>query len=590
MLPQVIIYLILLATLILFLWGRWRYDLVAAMALLAVALSGLITPEEVFLGFSHPAVITVAAILVLSASLSNAGVVDTLAGWLSKAGNQVNVQILSLTGLTGFLSGFINDIGALGLLMPVAIRLVRSAGRSPSTILMPLAFSSILGGLMTAIGTPPNIYIAAFRAETVGAPFQLLDFFPIGAPLLVVGVLFIGLIGWRLIPAREAQASQDDLHGIKEYLTEVRVPAGFRDAGRPLQDVLAGDGYEVVILGIVRDGQRLPVPTGQDVLQSGDILILEADRTALKTLIRSTGFEMVGEGEEGEELLKSSPSSLLEAVVLPEALLVGRTAAELDLRRRYAVNLLAISRQGRQIISRLARMRFQPGDVLLLQGDDGTVAQSAVELGCLPLSGERMQLERPRRTLLTAAIFVLAVLASALGLLQAAIAFSTAAALMILIGSVTLAEAYESINWPIIVLLGAMIPVGRAFEATGAADSLGNLLVQSGAQLPLAATVGIVLIVSMLLSNVINKSATTVLMAPVAVSVAQSINGSPDPFLMAVAVGASSAFLTPIGHHCNTLVMGPGGYRFEDYWRMGLPVTIIVIIVTLPIILWLWPL
>ena len=589
MVPQVTIFLILLATLVLFLWGRWRYDLVAAMALLAVTLSGLIAPEDVFLGFSHPAVITVAAILVLSAGLSNAGVVDRLADLLSRVGKQANTQIISLTGLTGLLSGFINDIGALGLMMPVAIRLVRAAGRSPSTILMPLAFSSILGGLVTAIGTPPNIYIAAFRAEATGEPFLLLDFFPVGAPLLVVGVLFIGLVGWRLIPKRQAQASQGELHGIKEYLTEVRVPQGFTGVGKPLQEALTGAGSDVVILGIVRDGQRIPVPAGQDILESGDILILEADRSALEKLLQNTNFELVGKGEVGEAFIKSHESALLEAVVLPEALLVGRNVAEIDMRQRFGVNLLAISRQGRQMVSRLARVRFQSGDVLLLQGDAGSVLQTAHELGCLPLSGDQLRLERPRRTLLTAAIFVLAVLATAFGFLQAAIAFSTAAALLILIGSVTLSEAYESINWPIIVLLGAMIPVGRAFEATGAADSLGNLLVQSGAQLPIAGTVGIVLIASMLLSNVINKSATTVLMAPVAVSVAQSIGGSPDPFLMAVAVGASSAFLTPIGHHCNTLVMGPGGYRFNDYWRMGLPVTILVILISLPIIVWLWP-
>ncbi|MFW5941788.1 MAG: SLC13 family permease [Chloroflexota bacterium] len=590
MVPQIIIFVILLATLVLFLWGRWRYDLVAAMALLAVALSGLIPPEEVFFGFSHPAVITVAAILVISQGLSNAGVVEKLAGWLGRVGGSANVQILSLTGLTALLSGFINDIGALGLLMPVAIRLVRRAGRSPSTVLMPLAFGSILGGLMTAIGTPPNIYIAAFRADVVGAPFLLLDFFPIGAGLVVSGVLFIGLLGWRLIPEREGQASQSDSHGIKEYLTEVRVPQGFNGKGKSLEEVLGDVGSEIVILAIARDGQPLPLPTGQDVLLAGDELILEADSSALEKLMQSTNFELVGKGDLTEEFLESRDTELVEAVVLPEALIVGQTPRELELRRRYQVNLLAISRQGRQTIARLADVRFRPGDVLLLQGNAGSLTQRAVELGCLPLGGEQLWLERPRRTLLTASIFALAILASALGLVQSAVAFATAAVLMILVGSVTLGEAYDSINWPIIALLGAMIPVGGAFEATGAADSLGNLLVQSGAQLPLAATVGIVLVVSMLMSNMINKSATTVLMAPVAVSVAQAIDGSPDPFLMAVAVGASAAFLTPIGHHCNTLVMGPGGYRFGDYWRMGLPVTILVIIVALPIILWFWPL
>ena len=590
MIAQIAIYLILLVTLVLFLWSRWRYDLVSALALLAVALAGLVPPEDVFLGFGHPAVITVAAVLVLSRGLSNAGVVDRLAGWLAWAGNRATLQTLSLTGMTALLSGFINDVGALGLLMPVAIRLFRAADRPASMILMPLAFSSILGGLMTAIGTPPNIYIAAFRTEATGVPFRLLDFFPVGAALAVAGVFFVSLAGWRLLPRREGSVPQNELQGIKEYLTEVMVPPGSASVGKRLEEVVASAKVGVVVLSIIRGEQQLAVPSGREVLRAGDILILETDRGALEKLIQTTEIELVGKGEVDQSFFASREAVFLEVVVMPEAPIAGRTARALHLRWRYRVNLLAISRQGQQMTVRLADVRFQPGDVLLLQGDAGSVAQTAVELGCLPLTQGQLRLERPQRTLLATGIFLLAVLASALGLAPSVIAFATAAVFMILIGIVSLSEAYESINWPIIVLLGAMIPVGRAFEDTGAADSLGSLLVQVGEQLPPAGIIGVVLVATMLLSNVINKSATTVLMAPVAVSVAEGMGGSPDPFLMAVAVGASAAFLTPIGHHCNALVMGPGGYRFDDYWRMGLPVTILVIVIALPIIVWLWPL
>jgi di/tricarboxylate transporter len=587
MMDQATIYVILAATLVLFLWGRWRYDLVAVIALLAVALTGLVSPREAFTGFGHPAVITVAAVLIVSQGLASVGIVDRITAWLSAAGKHFLLQVLLLIGLTGLLSGFINDIGALGLMMPVAIRLARENKRSPSTILMPLAFSSILGGLITGIGTPPNIYISAFRAEEMGEAFRILDFLPVGAPLLFAGVLFVSLIGWRLLPQRSGIAETSAIRMIEDYLTELIVPQASALAGQRIDDVFAEFEGRVVILGIGQEKRGFRLPSGGDVLRAGDILIVEAATGELEKLVRAKGFELAGKGDIEEELLEWRGATFLEVVILPEAALVGRNVRDLNLRYRYRLNLLGISRQGQPIHDRLRDVEFEPGDVLLLQGRIETVNQAAAELGVLLLQENRLRLSRPRRAGIGLAIFGFAISASMLGWTEPAIAFSAAAVLMVLTGILTLPEAYRSINWPVILLLGGMIPVGKAFEATGASQSLGQLLAEVGQYGP-AVTVVVVMVITMLLSNVINKSAATVLMAPLALAVAQGIGASPDPLLMAVAVGASSAFLTPIGHHCNTVVMGPGGYHFGDYWRMGLPTSLIVLAITVPLIVLVW--
>ena len=412
---QATIYVILVAVLALFLWGRWRYDLVAAMALLAVTLTGLVPPTEVFLGFGHPAVITVAAVLVVSRGLSASGLVDSMTSWLAWAKHRVPLQTLSVTGLTALISGFINDVGALGVMMPVAIRLRREAGRPSSTILMPLAFSSILGGLMTAIGTPPNIYISAFRAEVFGQPFRILDFLPVGVPLVIAGVPFVSLIGWRLLPNRAKTTKHDPRRNIEEYLTELRVPEASRLVGKRMDEVFDEFKARVVVLGIVSEPHHLPlIPSGSDILEPGDILIAETGTDELEKLVQTKGFELAGKGTASRDVLQWKGAALTEAVVLPEALIMGNTARDLNLRHRYRINLLAVSRQGESINERLGEIRLKPGDVLLLQGAEDTVLETVRELGCLPLQESELRLERPRRMWAAAVILLLAITSSAL--------------------------------------------------------------------------------------------------------------------------------------------------------------------------------
>jgi di/tricarboxylate transporter len=587
---QTIIFALLGLTLFLFVTGRWRYDVVALVPLVLATLFGLIPADEAFAGFGHPAVITVAAVLVVSRGLQGSGMVELLARWLAKAGANPTIQVLLMTSVVAFLSAFMNNVGALALMMPVAIRLARESNRSPSYLLMPLAFGSLLGGLVTLTGTPPNIIIATYRAQTGADPFRMFDFTPVGLGVAVVGVLFVGLIGWRLTPARKGQAGAEELLNVQDYMTEVSVPEGSQAAGMLVQDIEDGDNGATRVLSVIRDQRRLAAPSGFLSIREGDVLIVQGDSDALQNLIESTGVELITDEHLSSEQLSSEGVSVVEAVVAPRASAVGRSAQRLRLRGRYGINLLALARQGARLHDRLSELEFAVGDIALLQGPSDLVADAMADLGLLPLAEREVRLGQQRRLLTGLAVVVGAVVAAATGLLEIQIAFLLGAMAMVFVGLVSLREAYQSVDWPIIVLLGALIPVGGALESTGAAQILADGLVSISGGLQPWLLLTVVLVGTMFLSDLVNNAAAAVIMAPIAISVALGLGVSSDPFLMAVAIGASSAFLTPIGHQSNTLVMGPGGYLFRDYWRMGLPLEILIVVVAIPLILVAWPL
>lgn len=587
---QWIIFATLLLTLILFITGRWRYDVVALLALMIVALTGLIPAQRVFSGFSNPAVITVAAVLVISRSLQNSGIVDLIGKRLLRLKGGTTVQLAALTGIVTVLSAFMNNIGALALMMPVAIQVARKKGSPPSAFLMPLAFASLLGGMTTLIGTPPNIIAASFRAQTGAAPFAMFDFSPVGLGVALGGLLFIVLIGWRLIPVRRGQAAAGDLFEIEKYITEVRLPEDAKLVGKRLPAINTFVENGVNILGLVRDGVRRMSPSPRTVFAAGDILILQIDAENLEKLVAKARLELVGSKQIVRDDLQSDEVTLLEAVITANSLLVGETAFSLDLRRKHGVNLLAVSRQGRSLRARLDRIRLRTGDVLLLQCHTQTAKDIPATLGCLPLAQRELRIGQPQQLIPPLAVFGAALLLSAVGLIPVQIAFVAAVVIMVMAGFVSLREAYDSIDWPIIILLGAMIPVGEALETTGGAQLIANGLLRISGQLPSSAVLIIVLVFTMFLSDLVNNATAVVLTAPIGISVAQGLGVSVDPFLIAIAIGASCAFLTPIGHQSNTLVMGPGGYKFGDYWRMGLLLEVVVVLVAVPLIMFFWPL
>ena len=586
---QTLVFLTLGVALILFAWGAVRHDLVALITLFALALLGIVPRDAAFTGFAHPAVVTVAAVLIISRALMNSGLVDVIASWILKVGKSLTLQILALTLVIAVASALMNNVGALAIFMPVALYLARKSGHAPSYVLMPLAFASLLGGMTTLIGTPPNIIIATFRGEELGTPFGMFDFSPVGVGLAVIGIAFISFVGWRFLPKRRGEASPEDLFQIEDYITEVRVTKDSKLKGRAVREIQDVTDADIRILGLIRSKRHIHAPDPDEELKTHDILIVEADSDDLKTFVNNSGVKLVGGKQFRKDAIGAKDIVITEAVVTTNSPLIGNTAANLSMRTRYGLNLLAIARQERKMRQRIDSIRFKAGDVLLLQGRVVNVDDAIASMGCLPLAPRGLQMGRPKRIILALGIFGGGILSVVTGFLPVQIAFPLAALVMVLANVISVREIYTSVDWPVIILLGAMIPVGEALETTGGAELIAAQIMRLGSDFPVWATLALVLIVTMFLSDVINNAATVVLMAPIGISIAHGLNASVDAFLMAVAVGGSCAFLTPIGHQSNTLVMGPGGYKFSDYWRMGLPLEIIIVLVGVPLILFFWP-
>lgn len=587
---HLIAFAILCVTLGLFIWGRWRYDIVAVFSLMAVVLTGLVPAESAFSGFAHPAVITVAAVLIISRGLQNAGIVDGVIKAISPLRGRENLQLTAQCIVVVILSSFMNNVGALALMLPVAMRAAYRDGYSPAKTLMPLAFCSLLGGVITLIGTPPNLIVSSFRTQAGGGHFGLFDFTPVGLVVAATGVTFLVTIGWRLIPIAGRKPEAGQAFEIEGYITEAAVPDEAKAVGMTiseLEDLAEGD---IIIAGVIHDDTRRLVPSGMLRIKAGDVLVLRGDAEALKSMIDAAGLKLVGDKDIRREDLKSDNIDLVEVVVSPGSNLIGTTPISSRMRTVYGINLLAIARQGRRIEERLGHVRFQAGDVMLLQGPASTMTDTLAKLECLPLAGRSLSIGRQRRLALAGGIFLLAVLLVAMNMLTAAVAFVAAAAMFVVTNIVRPTEIYTSIDWPVIVLLGAMFPLGTALETTGAATLLAQSILSVTSSLSPVWILVLVMVVAMILTDVINNSATALLMSPIAVTLAQQLHVNVDAFLMAVAIGASCAFLTPIGHQSNTIVMVPGGYKFGDYWRVGLPMQILILLTSVPMLVWVWPL
>ncbi|MFO7822302.1 MAG: SLC13 family permease [Bacteroidota bacterium] len=585
-----IVFGTLIVALGLFAWGKIRHDFVALITLFILIVTGIIDPARAFTGFGHPAVITVASVLIIGKAFEFSGLIDLLGKWIMKMGDKLLVQILVLSLLVAVASAFMNNVGALAITMPIAIHLARKSGNPPSYILMPIAFASLLGGMTTLIGTPPNIIIATFRADVIGEPFNMFDFSPVGFTLMLSGLVFIVLIGWRLLPKRVGKKSEENRFDIDDYITEVEVVEDSKIIGKPISELADISDTDVQVLGLVRDKKLIHAPEINYILLEKDIILLETDADDLKTFIEDTKAKLVGDKKFLKDAEGSDKIMVAEAVVMADSPLIGRTVSDLHFRSRYGINLVAIARREKRIRRRLNKIVFQTGDVLLLQGRDQVLNDTIKYMGCLPLAQRSLRIGYQTKILLALGIFALSIAMVVTGLLPVQVAFSMAAVGMVLSGVLPVKNVYTSVDWPVIVLLGAMIPVGIALETSGGANLIASWVLELGEMMPAWAMLTIILVITMFLSDIINNAATVVLMAPIAVGVANGLSYSIDPFLMAVAVGGSSAFLTPIGHQSNTLVMGPGGYKFTDYWRMGLPLEVIIVLVGIPMIMWVWPL
>jgi di/tricarboxylate transporter len=701
---QTLILIILILTVVMFLWGRWRHDMVAAGSLLACVVAGLLPAGEAFSGFGHPAVISVACVLVLSRGLQTSGAVDVLTRWVLPAKAGATLSMAALIGLGAVLSGFMNNVGAMALLMPVAIKLSKRLGLTPGQVLMPLAFGTILGGMTTLIGTPPNLIVAGFRAQAGLGSFGMFDYTPVGLAVAVAGVIFVALVGWRMVPARKQVGFEGFETGA--YLTEARVLPDSKVTGRTLRELdHIFDQAGAQIVGLVRNEMRVTAPNPRRRVREADILVIEAEAEALAGLLSEQGLKLEeagrppeppeddkakqaaadagqsrglekwdvgrsartsvdpvqreasppvagpvapepaaiaggrqktlsepaveeaatdrkadvaeksaagdavadgsgsssgtvsqgaadqdGDDKGGEKGAASDEVVLMELVVLPGSMLAGRSASDVQLRTIYGLNLLALSRQGRRSMVRLRAMQFLPGDLMLLQGPPEAIAEFATDNGCVPLAERELRIPNRRKAWQAAIVMACSVAAAALGLLPAAVAFALGVLVSMALRTVPPRSVYEAIDWPVIVLLAALIPVAGAMETTGTADLIARFLLESVAQGSPVVALALILIVTMFLSDLMNNAATAAVMCPIAIGTAVALQVSPDSFLMAVAIGASCAFLTPIGHQNNTLILGPGGFRFGDYWRLGLPLEMMVAAISIPLLLIFWPL
>ncbi len=606
-LEQALVYLVIGLTLVMLAFEFWRYDLVAVAGMLLLILFGAISVDEAFAGFGHPAVVTIAAVLVVSRGLQNTGVADLVARWMSEVGDRLALQLAILCTLVIVSSAFMNNIAALAIFIPVAVRLAMKSDRPTSLYLLPMAFSSHFGGLITLIGTPTNLIVSALRLEQVGSRFGMFAFAPVGLGISVVGVLFIALAGWRLIPRREGQTSAQNGFNIADYLTQIRVPANSKLVGIRLRDLNSATDARIWVVAILRSAERVSSPTGSDRIYADDILLVRAEAPDLRQFIYDTGVELTESkpiDEEQETTQVEPPQSLweelksrmhaddietVEVIVSPDSPMVYRTARTLDLRARYGVNLLAISRCNENLRQSVGSTPLKPGDVLLLQTHHKQLSETLQSLGCLPLAEREINLV-PHNVILGIGIFVAALLTASLDILPVPTAMTVAAVAMIMTGVLTLHEAYRHIQWPIVVLLGAMLSMGVALEHTGGDQLIADQILRASSFASPTILLVVIMLATMMLSDIVNNAASVVLMASIAISVARGLGVSVDPFLVAVAVGGACAFLTPIGHEANVLVFDVGGYEFGDYWRLGLPLELLITAVTVPILLWLWPL
>ena len=590
-LNQIILFLLFGLVFVMLIWGRLRYDIVAFSALLVAVVLGVIPSSEAFAGFGHPATLVVALVLVVSAGLVRSGAVFLITRTLINASRSLGGHIALMGFVGGVLSAFMNNVAALALLMPVDIQTARKAKRAVGLSLMPLSFATILGGMVTLIGTPPNIIIAAIREQELGEPFKMFDFAPVGGVAALAGLLFVSLVGWRLIPQRDAKTKSEGFGDIGQFIAELTVPEGSKYIDQRLQSLYGtAEKNDVAILGLLRDGKKRYGTAATTELKAGDALILEATPEALDEFRTAVQLDFSDTARHDILTTDSDGLTMLECVVSDTARVNGRSAQAVGLAWRQRSVLMGISRQGKRITKQLRKTILRPGDILLILVPQETADDVISWLGCLPLADRGLQVTADHKVWLAIGLFAVAVFAASVGLVYLPIALGFVVIAYVLTGIIPLHQLYSHIEWPVVVLLGSMIPLGAALQSSGGTELIARTLVDLTQGMAPWMILTILMVTTMTLSDVLNNTATTIVAAPISIQMAQSLGVNPDPFLMAVAISASAAFLTPIGHKNNTLILGPGGYSFGDYWRLGLPLEILIVAVSIPAILVFWPL
>ncbi|MCE7798197.1 SLC13 family permease [Sphingobium sufflavum] len=586
--PQWLSIATLAGMMALFLWGRFRYDVTAVIALLAALAIGIVKPADAFKGFADDIVIIVGSALVISAAVQRSGAIEIALGFVSRRVKSVRSQLLVLIASVGVSSALVKNVGALAMLMPAAFQMAKKNDTNPSVFLMPMSFASLLGGLMTLVGTSPNIIVSRVREEMTGKPFAMFDYFPTGFGLLVVGLVFLRF-GYRLLPRdRRAAPTMGEALNISGYVTEASVSESSPAIGETIAEFTERHDNQVTVMSLLRGDVHGTVhPTVH--LREEDVLILSGEPDALERVIAGDRLALTGEGKAMGQGHEDDEIGVIEAVVTTNSALIGRTAGRLSLRERFGVNLIAVSRAGEHLTRKIGQIVLQAGDVVVIQGPVALLPDRLSQLGALPLAAREMRLGKSKRGWLPILILAVAMIATATGIVPVAVAFFAAAGLVVITGALPVGEAYEAVEWPILIMLAALIPVSESLQTTGASDVIATSLAHAAAMLPPWGAVALILVAAMAVTPFLNNAATVLVMAPIAAVFAHDLGYRPEAFLIATAMGAGCDFLTPIGHQCNTLVFGPGGYRFSDYARLGAPLSLLVVLVGTPLILWTWP-
>ncbi|MBL7002702.1 MAG: SLC13 family permease [Gammaproteobacteria bacterium] len=587
---QIILFTLMASVLALLLWGKWRYDLVAFASLVVGLVLQVIPIDQAFSGFGHPAVIIIALVLIVSRGLSQSGAIELLTSRFINAQRPLALHIASMGFLGATLSAFMNNVAALAVLMPADIQAANKAKRSPALSLMPLSFATILGGMVTLIGTPPNIVISQFRETALGEPYNMFDFAWVGLGAALAGLTFVTLVGWRLVPTERSKLNaSNELSNLEGYTVEIGVEESSLVIDQTIRDLNdVAEENDVMILGLVRNGKRLPGRALHESIRKGDILVLKAGPKAVESFVSALKLSYSRSKKHNGTL--GGSLTLAEATVPQDSRITGRSELDIRLLYRRGIMLLGISREGKPFRDRVRKAHIQPGDVLLLMGEEEEMDETIAWLGVLPLAPRGLQVSQPKKAWLSISLFGAAILLASFGVIYLPVALAACVLIYLLLNIISLSQAYDSIQGPVLILLASLIPLGAALEQSGGTSLIAGAIVDVTQGWPVVAILALLMIVTMTLSDVLNNVATVLVAAPVAVNIAERMQVNPDAMLMGVAVAASCAFLTPIGHKNNTIIMGPGGYRFGDYWRMGLPLEILIIAVSIPLILIFWPL
>jgi di/tricarboxylate transporter len=587
---NILIFVILGVALVLFISERIRVDLVALMVLVSLTLTGLITPEEAFSGFASPAVITVWAVFIISGGLTRSGVADVIARFILRLAGHNQIRLIVLIMLTvGVMSAFMNNIGAVAILLPAVVSVAREMKISPSKLLIPLAWASLMGGNITLIGTPPNILASSILENYPEIPnFEFFDFAPMGLIVLTTGILYMVLVGRHLLPGRTPGTGLSQDYPIREYLSEVQVQMDSPVLGKIVREV---DWGELTVLHVDTLAGEILNPRSDHQLESGDRLLVEASAESLVGAAQSLGLAPTSDGKGGIARIPDGSLKLAEVILAPKSKLGGKTLAEIDFRVRFGLSVLAIRTEGTTLFSRLAEIPLQFGDSLLVEGSTERLTALRRDPDFLMLdTNPPLEPRRLHKAPLTVAILFGGLIMVTTGWLPVPVALLIGAILMVLSGALSMEEAYQSIEWKSVFLIAGMLPMGIAMENTGTAQLMADWIVELiGGWGALAVLVGIYIMTG-LLTEVMSNAAATVLVTPIAIDAALRLGAEPRSFVIGVVLAASTSFLMPIGHQVNVIIFGPGGYRFSDYTRVGVLLNVIlllVVILTLPIV---WPL